>query len=125
MKALYISLFLFLLPIPLTAGIIGEIEAGVIADDWDIFTSMLVGYSWQHLELYAGIDTVMEMEHPLNYYPFHAAYIVGAKIKIRNLYLKLERNCFHPIWSGNKLMEDTMYYDYGTIISIGYKWGRE
>ena len=122
MKILYAFVFLFLLPIPLVAGIIGEIESGVILDDKNFYANMLVGYSWKYFEIYAGIDTLMKMDNPLNYMPFHTAYTAGAKIKINHIYLKLEHSCFHPVWSGNELMKSTAYYDYGTIIGIGYKW---
>lgn len=121
----YLIVLLFFIPFPLAAGIIGEIESGVILDDKNFYANMLAGYSWQYFEVYGGIDTFMKMNNPINYAPFHVAYIIGAKIKYKNLYLKFEHNCFHPIWSGNELMESTFYYDYGTIIGIGYKWGKE
>ena len=132
MYRLILILFVILILFPVQKihaenNVYGSIEVGTILNDDRMYAEILIGYTIGKkivFDIYTGIDTVMATENILKYNPIESAYIIGSRLEVKGIYFQIEHTCFHPVWSDNELFRKSYYLDEGTLIGVGYYFGK-
>lgn len=127
-KKLVLCIMLILIPAIGFAGWSGNLEAGCSFETGDFYTGFQIAYGFPmwllYVKLYGGIEILMEKSEnfTLAFCPYRDTYKIGGQINYRNIYLKLEHFCTHPVWSTKEQFERKAFQEDQTRLGIGIEF---
>ena len=102
----------------------GYVEFGYIKELDAVETDIQIEYApFNYLHIYGGVSYIADPVSLLVYRPYREIYTTGVKIDIpEHIYLRLEHNCTHPVYSTQQLFHDKFESGSRTEFAVGVTW---